>query len=387
MLDTLSAYASIYLLVDIYCMVIGTLIIRKVGNSFGSELEIRFFKEMIGFYLLFCLTDGLLLPLTVNLVPVQNAIYSLLMSLNMASMALAAYFWFCYAQIRMHLADMENHRIIVVSQIPMILLVLLYVTNPLTGWMYHIASDGAVVMGPLYLLTALFTGGYILWVAGQGLVNMKRAKTKTRRDDYLIYVRFAVIPTISSIVDPLLPHMPIMALCLLASILLVFSSLQEARIFNDALTGLNNRRRASQYISSKIASATAENPVYLYVLDVNLFKRINDTRGHIEGDRALCVVADGLRRAAGKSKGFAARWGGDEFVLVVDANNTPNPADVVDVINDCMQEARSGADLDYELSVSTGYAACTSSAEEPDDLLNRADHMLYEAKRQLHQAA
>lgn len=383
-MDALISYTSTYLFVDVFCIVMAVVIIRKVGRSFGSELEIRYFKHMIGFYLLYCITDASLLPMQCGIVPLQTVVFALLSTINMLSMALASLFWFCFAQIRMHNAKIENRSLLVKSQLPILALIVLYCTNPVTGWMYTFTTDGGLVRGPLYLLAAVLTGGYILWVAVQALVHMKHAEDKAQRKEYQVYILFAVIPMISSILDPLFPDAPMMALCLLASIMFVFSSLQDARIFNDALTGLNNRRRADQYLSAKIAAASAEHAVYVYVLDINLFKRINDMCGHIEGDHALQVVAEGLRRAAGMSHGFAARWGGDEFVLVVDDKSADSPDSVVSIIDKCLKTASEEARLPYELSVSTGYAVCTSSGEDPEQLLSRADTMLYERKREAH---
>jgi GGDEF domain-containing protein len=167
----------------------------------------------------------------------------------------------------------------------------------------------------------------------QALVRLRKATSKVQRSWFGTFMEFAIIPTCSIVVDLFVPNTPVIALGALTAILFVFSSLQEARIFNDSLTGLNNRRRADMYLTDKIASVGKAGAVYVYVLDINLFKQINDTRGHMEGDHALQVVANGLRDAAGKSRGFVARWGGDEFVLVVDASATASPDEVVDVID------------------------------------------------------
>ena len=360
-------------------------ILRKVGRNFGSELEIRFFKHSVSFYALYCVSDAVLLPMKSGLVPPHALLYSVLVSLSMSFMSLTALFWFCYAQARLRTCDIENHTVLVVCQLPMALLILLYVTNPLTNWMYTLSASGEFIRGPLYLLAALLTGGYILCVAGQAVMRMHMATTKAQRKEFSLYVWFAVIPVISSVVNPLVPNTPIMALCLLAALLLVFSNLQDAHIFNDALTGLNNRRRADQYLSAKIATASSEHAVYVYVLDVNLFKRINDVRGHIEGDHALQVVAEGLRHAAGVSHGFAARWGGDEFVLVVDEEKAESPDAVVATIDECLAKACEEAHLPYDLTVTTGYAVCMSSDQNPDEILSRADNMLYERKQSVHQ--
>ena len=96
-------------------------------------------------------------------------------------------------------------------------------------------------------------------------------------------------------VDVLVPDMPVMSPAMLISIMLVLRQLQDSRISTDALTGLNNRRRADAYLEENLPRATADAPLCLYVMDMNRFKAINDTYGHLEGDRALKTMADALR--------------------------------------------------------------------------------------------
>lgn len=358
-------------------------IICKVDDSFGSELEIRYFKHMIGYYLLFCLTDALWMPVNSGLVGFNPSANALLSTINMFSLAFLAYFWFCYAQIRMGGIRLEGTKKLLVSQIPVILLTLLYVINPLTSWMFTVDA-GVFVRGPLYYLVALLVGGYVLLVSVQALYRMRAASTKGQRSWYSTFLQFAIIPACAILIDLFVPNTPVFALGVLTAILFVFSNLQEARIFNDSLTGLNNRRRADQYLTDKIADVDKSGAVYVYVLDVNLFKNINDTRGHNEGDHALQVLAEGLRRAADKSHGFVARWGGDEFVLVADASETASPDEVVDLIDQNLAQACQDADLPYSITVSTGYAICTSPNQNPDDLIMQADRMLYERKKEAH---
>lgn len=380
-MDTLALYVSAYLVVDVFCIIMATVIMRKVDQGFGSELEIHYFKHMIGYYLLFCLTDAMWMPINCALFGVDPIANVILSCINMIAMSFVGYFWFCYAQAMMRGFRLETVREMLVSQIPLAVLFVLCITNPATSWMFMTNDQGALVRGPLYYSFAVLTGIYAMFVCVQALAHARKATSKVQRAWLGTLMKFAIIPACSIVVDLFVPNTPVIALGALTAILFVFSSLQEARIFNDSLTGLNNRRRADMYLTDKIASVGKAGAVYVYVLDINLFKQINDTRGHMEGDHALQVVANGLRDAAGKSRGFVARWGGDEFVLVVDASATASPDEVVDVIDKSLALACRDAELPYSITVSTGYAVCTSPAESADDLIKRADQMLYEHKR------
>ena len=383
-MDTLGQYIITYLLADLFCIVAGISVIRKVGSSFGSELETRYFKHFLGFYLLFCLTDALVLPFSCGVFPPDSILSTVLKTANTLSVGLVALWWYLYAMVKMDEYRVFDKQWHVIHLIPFGILVALCIANLFVPVLFGVGEDGLYAPGALYVVAQIISLGYVLEVTVRGLQRMSNAQTKVQKLEYRAFVSFSVLPIVACVFNAFVPHTPAIAMGVLGSALQVFSTLQEARIFNDSLTGLNNRRRADQYLASKISDASKEHAVYLYVLDIDLFKQINDSRGHIEGDRALRVVADGLRRAAGESNGFAARWGGDEFLLVVDGGGDYAPDEIVDVIDRNLATACDRADLGYDISVSTGYAVCTSPKDEPDQLMMKADQMLYDHKRSSH---
>ena len=379
-MDALTLYAVTYLMVDVFCIIIGTGIIRKVGRSFGSESEAKSFKHFIGFYLLFCATDALLLPLNSGVLPPMPLANLLIGTASIVALGLTSACWFVYADIKMGLGRTLDARRYAYHAIPFAALVVLCVINLFEPVVFSVNDQGAMVDGPLYGLAFVLSLGYALEVTVSAWRAMRRESTRAKRVETRALMGFSLSPILTCTFDAFVRGTPAIAMGLLSSALFVFSTLQEARIFNDSLTGLNNRRRADQYLADKISDASKENAVYLYVLDVDLFKEINDNRGHIEGDRALRIVADGLRNAAGENNGFAARWGGDEFLLVVDGASKVAPGDVVGSIDRNLKSACDRAEVDYTISVSTGYAICTSPHDDPDQLLMQADRMLYDRK-------
>jgi diguanylate cyclase (GGDEF)-like protein len=65
-------------------------------------------------------------------------------------------------------------------------------------------------------------------------------------------------------------------------ILILFLMMQNNQVCNDALTGLNNRRRLNRYLESVLPRVSAEHRMFLFIMDINSFKRINDMYGHVE---------------------------------------------------------------------------------------------------------
>jgi two-component system cell cycle response regulator len=157
----------------------------------------------------------------------------------------------------------------------------------------------------------------------------------------------------------------------------------------DPLTGMYNRRYVDDELPRLLArGAGAGGTVTVALLDLDHFKAVNDTRSHEVGDRVLCAVAELLQEAglsAGAGDGsFAARMGGEEFLLVLTG---ADPATAAQHLEDVRRAVRSHAwaELtgDLPVTVSIGAASTTgSTGATPAEVLGRADAHLYLAKRQ-----
>lgn len=149
----------------------------------------------------------------------------------------------------------------------------------------------------------------------------------------------------------------------------------------DDLTGLPNRRQLVAHLREvleRVAAREAPGAVVLY-LDLDDFKSVNDSLGHSAGDQLLCAVATKLRGCV-RATDLVARWGGDEFVVVVEA-----PASAAHAVATAVRRAVSapvslGGGLSSGRS-SIGIATVTCGEHvDADDLLDRADSEMYRVK-------
>jgi len=149
----------------------------------------------------------------------------------------------------------------------------------------------------------------------------------------------------------------------------------------DELTGLHNRRHLRESAPALIESAHRKGqPLALALLDLDHFKRVNDSYGHAMGDAVLRRLADALRQGL-RSTDLACRWGGEEFVLLLpDAGAGDAQHRLQVLLRDWMrlvveQEGRQLSGLAF-----SGGVAGLAPAEGFDNLLHRADQALYAAK-------
>ena len=166
-------------------------------------------------------------------------------------------------------------------------------------------------------------------------------------------------------------------------ILILFLRIQNLRISTDALTGLNNRRRLNTFLSEKLVKTSPESKFLIFIIDINNFKAINDQYGHIEGDHALQKFAEVLKTVAAEYFGFAARYGGDEFCLVMNQRGH-TCEEVIENIKKTLMEAQQDDKKKYTLTVSIGAEEYDDPEETSEAALDRADQMLYEDKKKWH---
>lgn len=144
----------------------------------------------------------------------------------------------------------------------------------------------------------------------------------------------------------------------------------------DALTGLLGRARCERDASKAIEEGALRNsPVSTIVIDIDHFKRINDTLGHDAGDKVLRRVSD-LIRAGVRDTDIAARWGGEEFVVVLPGT----PDEIAFVVAERIRKMVESGMKDIGVTVSCGVATLAAGTTGLAELIKQADERLYAAK-------
>lgn len=147
----------------------------------------------------------------------------------------------------------------------------------------------------------------------------------------------------------------------------------------DDLTDLPNRRAFDEQIGRQLAGARrSEEPVSLVLIDLDNFKEVNDTGGHLAGDAALRATADVIRSQVRPSD-WPARIGGDEFAVIFPGSREPDAARVAARVCDQIEEHF--RDTAVGLTASVGVAEAVGTAIDAESLTRDTDRALYMAKR------
>ncbi len=162
----------------------------------------------------------------------------------------------------------------------------------------------------------------------------------------------------------------------------------ESRGVTDGMTGLPNHRRFQEALSSKLAgSGRTRLKISLLLMDIDKFKRVNDTYGHPMGDEVIRRLAGLLAATVRDGTDLAARYGGEEFCLVLEDTDAAGARVVADRLRDSFRREvfvhrEGGKPVSFRCSVSVGISCFPDDASSQQELIDRADQALYLSKQE-----
>ena len=157
--------------------------------------------------------------------------------------------------------------------------------------------------------------------------------------------------------------------------------LQQSRI--DSLSGVFNRSYFDQQMRAELKRSRREQrPLALILLDIDHFKQVNDTLGHLAGDQAITAVATVIKQQLKRPADKASRYGGEEFALILPATSIEGANQLAEQIRAAVSNTALMFDNQtYQLTLSAGcYAAIANADSDNNDFIAYADAALYRAK-------
>ncbi len=154
--------------------------------------------------------------------------------------------------------------------------------------------------------------------------------------------------------------------------------MDENKLYIDELTGVFNRRYLNDQALNQIRSLIIKNSVFaLVIVDIDHFKEINDSHGHLVGDKIIKEFADFIKKSL-RASDSVIRYGGDEFVCIMPGVTKLDTENIYRrMIKNCRERQFEG----LKITLSAGLASFPDDGSSFEELLNNADQALYEAKR------
>lgn len=372
-----------YLGANIVCAIIfGIFLGHDLLGVDRQEKQIKFDHALIAFILYF-ISDSLWAGVVSGVIPQSRVSVVLTNFSNYIFMAFVTYAWLRYVMA----VEQAPHRerkinkfaIIFPFLVSTIALIIVYFVAP------QVLIDENLEVLPAFNIFLLIVP--CINIAAVILYTVRKAKKEGNPAEKRKHLYIGLFPLLvvggGLIQVTLLPQSPIFCFCCTILMIMIYIQSIETQISIDSLTNLNNRTQFMRYVSQSSNLHMEGKTTYAVMIDVNSFKLINDTYGHAEGDRALIIIAEALKTTIAKSNlpAFICRFGGDEFVLIIYANNAKYIEKTIDDIRKNINSSCKNDSKQYSLSISAGYDELQDGQDTFQKCLQRADKKLYLDKK------
>lgn len=280
------------------------------------------------------------------------------------------YLWAKFIMVHMNIpfSDIRRNIYRTIGLISIVLLVI-NIFYPLV----FSVSDGRYQRGFAYIIFLIFAAFYIL---DSLYLYVKRVKKNGSLKLFPVHI-FLIPVILGVVIQAFFVEIAITWTSIAISVAGIMTALKNEIIFTDCLTGLYNR----VYLEFLHKRACNKKDCWVsgIMIDLNGFKQINDNYGHAEGDLALCIVADLLRKSFSEY-GVVIRYAGDEFVIMLNTTDDQLIQKIIKSAKKNFVTENEKSDKPYQLSASMGYAITNLSNETIDDFMNRIDEQMYQDK-------
>jgi diguanylate cyclase (GGDEF)-like protein len=241
------------------------------------------------------------------------------------------------------------------------------------GYYFYISPENRYVYGDQYSLRLAISYAPALVL----MIELFKNRRKIKKTQAYMLMFFALLTGSGAALDLILGAGRLIWPCLSAAMLYMYFFIVRTDSKIDSLTGIDNRYSFNEFIKS--LSGANEKQAYSFVMiDLDEFKKINDTFGHLEGDNALRDTATIIKGCV-RHTDFAARYGGDEFVLAARADS--NIEVLLRRILDAIQAQNDKNVRPYKIKLSYGYDVFTPNrGQSIEEFLAHVDRLMYKQK-------
>lgn len=287
--------------------------------------------------------------------------------------------WCGYADTECRGTLFTTRKRVMLSAIPLGLMVALVVSNLWTHSLFTI-TEGGYVRGKLFQLEMGLLVAITTVFSVKLLLHARSETDPIKRGHMKLVSSFPLCLLIAWLLTLAGESFPIISVAITIELLCLYMGTSTQQISMDKLTQVNNRQNLLSFLEYKCVNHSEK--LFLFMMDLDYFKTINDTYGHLEGDDALIRAAKALKMSCGdhfRRRPYIARYGGDEFIVVIES--TRQEADqLLENIHKNLEALNANANKPYKLAFSIGVAEYHPGMDA-NALIEAADSELYKIKR------
>ena len=351
------------------------LITFRMGNKQNLQVGARYFDTMCWITFCACITEIFAFTLDGRYYAGALIVQYVLNTLMYVFSSCAGLLWVLFVELKTYGNLSKVKKYPVGIYLPATLAVVFLVMNLFVqGFIFSIDENYVYSRGGFAWLIYAVIIYYCLYSIGI-IVSSRQKGIRIR----FFPISYFIIPTLIGIlVQGLYYGMALGWSALALSLVFVYVSMQNETIYIDGLTGLYNRNFLDVITAG--SSIRIKNGLYGIMIDMDDFKVINDTYGHLTGDDAIREVGELLMRSITENC-IALRYAGDEFIVLVESDTAADVDMVMDFIRNEAKKFNEQSKKPYKLSFSMGYSYYDSSRGNMDLFLQLMDQNMYEEKR------
>ena len=369
-----------YAEVNLGCVCVLMLLFYSIKKLPTPLLKYPLFQKLVLWHIIYFISDSMWAFVNDGVLPKNTFSVLLVNYSNVVILPVVAYSCFLFAEIstRPDMTRKQIEHLQVKLLIPIIAQALILLVSFIVAPDFWL-DDKLEPCDLYYMLLAIMPMLYWMIATIRGVIRAREVQNRPNLRTYLIvacYTPGVLIAGGAQVFFALTT--PLFCFWCTFIILFVYLHLQNQLISTDSLTMLNNRNRLHDFLLQQ----REEKDSFVIMVDVDHFKQINDTYGHAEGDRALVLVSQALKKACERLSYsmFLCRYGGDEFLMIA---QTDVPDEVVKQIKDCLQEevSKENGSRSYTIEASMGFARWDGRPDSFKESMVNADKKMYEDKR------
>ena len=373
----IALYAEVYLI----CLLIDSLLLFWSGKSVSNSADEQWLRRLLlAFFANYASNLLFTLSRFLTFMPgMQTYLLYGFKSLYHITLCLGVYAWCGYAEAQRRTGIFKNKLVRKLSIIPLAIPILAVLFNLRTHNLFEITAEGEYIRHNMFH----YQMAYLVTVSlFQSLPLIRRIPLEfepNRKSHLALTASFPLCVLVAWIMSNIGEGFPVMCVCTAFELLCMYMDSSTHQISLDKLTQVNNRQNLLSFLEYKLLNH--EESLFLLMMDVDYFKSINDTYGHLEGDEALIHVAKVLKNACGsyQRRPYISRYGGDEFIILLEGSK----ADCDKLCEDIQSSLKAICETlnkPYALTLSIGVARWQPSMGVKD-FIEAADNQLYEIKR------
>ncbi len=373
-----------YILANVACVIFLSIVlftlVRGVDQQVSTILLTRIVLLLIGYFA----SDAIWVLFECGVFHCDKTVMYILTIVPYVCLLLTSWQWYIYCEIVQGNTRILTRLRAFLCAVPFGIAIIILLIGVFIDYLFVIYENGYLEYGFLYIVLLSIPFGYLL---SSSVKAFYRAYTSNRYYDHSLYIAmglFPITPMVCGVLQAFFLTTPIMCYGATAAVLLLYIVAMGNRISTDPLTRINNRQEMQRYLALKMKSRSQKTDLYLLILDVDHFKGINDKYGHIEGDKALVTVSEALKISCSdaKNRAFLSRFGGDEFIVIMEAENEQQVQKTCDKIREDITRLNEESGAPFELAACIGYAKYDyDNPVTIPQLIAKADEKLYEMKK------